>query len=65
MTTDKNDKTTVDNSHLFKKPSVFNVDPFNNRGGKGSKRPGASNNKGGKGKSINVSKFRGGSGGDR
>ena len=49
-----------------KKPSPFNVDPYNNRGGKlGNKALGANNKNGAKLKSINVSNFKTGSGGDR
>ena len=48
-----------------KKTSPFCVDPYNNRGGK--KGVGAANSAGGfkGGKAMTVSKFKGGSGGDR
>jgi len=49
---------------LFKKPSPFNNDPHNNRGGKSGNRS-STVDSGRKGKSVNVPKFKGGSGGDR
>ena len=49
---------------LFKKPSAFNSDPHKNRGGKSGNRSGVVDNAR-KGKSVNVPKFKGGSGGDR
>jgi hypothetical protein len=50
---------------LGRKPSPFNSDPHNNRGGKSGNRGGIIDNGSRKGKSINVPKFKGGSGGDR
>lgn len=51
---------------IAKKPSPFNTDPYNNRGGKGGKR-GAMNVGGGKIKPMKMvtKKVGGGSGGDR
>lgn len=48
-----------------KKLSPFVVDPYNNRGQKGGRKGGGAPVSLGKGKSINVSKFKGGGGGDR
>ncbi len=50
---------------IAKKPSPFNVDPYNNRGGKSGTRSGVVGGGNQKAKSITVSKFKGGSGGDR
>jgi hypothetical protein len=64
MTTDSNDKKPG----TFKKPSSpFSSDPHNNRGGKGGghNKSGPVNKGSSKGKSVNVPKFKGGSGGDR
>ncbi len=50
-----------------KKPSPFNSDPFNNRGGKSGKHIATSSNAGVKaGKKLSINKVKvGGSGGDR
>ncbi len=49
-----------------KKPSPFNNDPYNNRGGKSGNRSAVVDAAGGqKAKTISVPKFKGGSGGDR
>ena len=58
-------KTEEKKPFIAKKPkSPFANDPFNNRGGRSGQ--GAGNDKGSqKIKSINVPKFKGGSGGDR
>lgn len=52
---------------IFNKPaSPFSADPHNNRGGKSGKKGSVNFGGGGsKMKSINVPKFKGGSGGDR
>ncbi len=50
--------------NLLKKPSPFNSDPHNNRGGKSGNKSGIVDS-GRKGKSVSVPKFKGGSGGDR
>lgn len=60
-------KTEEKKPFIAKKPSSpFNVDPYNNRGGKGGKR-GAIADGGGKIKPMKsvTKKFSGGSGGDR
>lgn len=60
--------TTTKEFKPVKKASPFSSDPHNNRGGKGGKKGGAviAGNAGFKGsKSLNVTKFKGGSGGDR
>ncbi len=51
----------------IKKPSAFNSDPHNNRGGKGGKKGSTAVAAGGMkgGKKLTVPKFKGGSGGDR
>ena len=51
---------------IVKKPSSpFNNDPHNNRGGKSNNKVGFVSGSDKKMKSINVQKFKGGSGGDR
>ena len=63
MTNSTNDKKPF----VPNKPSSpFAVDPHNNRNGKGGNRNNSPiNGKSGKMKSINLKKFKGGSGGDR
>lgn len=58
--------TTEKKPFIAKKPSPFNVDPYNNRGGKGGKR-GAADMGGSKIKPMKMvtKKIGGGSGGDR
>ena len=60
--------TNIKEFKPVKKPSPFNSDPYNNRGGKVGKHGSAAASSGGtvKGaKKINITKFKGGSGGDR
>jgi len=63
--TNNSEKTEEKKPFTPKKPSPFNVDPYNNRGGKGKNRSSVVGGGAQKGKSINVPKFKGGSGGDR
>lgn len=66
MTTEN--KTEQKEFKIVKKVSPFRADPFNFRGGKGGNKGMVSSNSAGamrSGKTINVSKPKGGSGGDR
>ena len=57
---------TQDKNPIIKKPSSpFNNDPHNNRGGKAANKTTFTNNGGKKMKSVNVKRFKAGSGGDR
>jgi hypothetical protein len=64
----ENQKTTEVKKEFkpVKKLSPFVVDPYNNLGQKGGKQGGNAPVSSGKGgKKINITKFKGGSGGDR
>lgn len=60
--------TTTKKEFTPKKTSAFSADPHNNRGGKGGKKGGsaiAGNAAFKSAKKVSVTKFKGGSGGDR